>query len=356
MEGDGHLGSVMLAINRLEAGGGTETHIFTLAKQLQRLKYTVGVFTSGGPWVSFFRQKGIRVYVCRTFNPGTLVSLMRDKNYRILHVHDSEGFKLASALTKTSKIPIIMTVHGLYVAPQVIRACAKTSKSIIAVSSEVERYVRYYCGVPIDKIHTVLNGISMNTFKSLNFQTARTKFHVSENSFSIGYAGRFTLEKANISRRICNIVQNFANNEKHTQVLVAGRNSKQYAGKHNVTALGHVKDMPSFYNACSVVVGTGRVAIEALSCNVPTIAVGSAGFIGLISSHNLDAAIQTNFGDHRRFGTLWYDEVLANDLKRMQQDIDGIRRETEKINQQIRVQFAAARMVQTIHAIYRVWT
>lgn len=63
------------------------------------------------------------------------------------------------------------------------------------------------------------------------------------------------------------------------------------------THLGHQKDLEAVYSTVDVVIGAGRVAIEALWKGVRVFAVGEAGTPGWIDNTNFSAAMQSNFGD-----------------------------------------------------------
>jgi glycosyltransferase involved in cell wall biosynthesis len=56
--------------------------------------------------------------------------------------------------------------------------------------------------------------------------------------------------------------------------------------------------MATVYKNADCVVGTGRVALEAMACKRPVVAVGCEGFFGVVNSLNLDEAWACYFGDH----------------------------------------------------------
>lgn len=55
------------------------------------------------------------------------------------------------------------------------------------------------------------------------------------------------------------------------------------------------------YYAADVIVGTGRVALEAMACAKPVVAAGVAGYCGVVKPQNIDKVIQCHFGDHGAF-------------------------------------------------------
>lgn len=128
----------------LHQGGGTESHVLTLAKRLLRQGYHVGVYTSGGGWVEHFRSNGVQIHVCE-YNIHSLEHVIRQYAYRIVHAHEPAGYTLVRKLKLKKQIPTVLTVHGPYVQPKTMFKAAQSADAIIAVSRECKRYVREVC-------------------------------------------------------------------------------------------------------------------------------------------------------------------------------------------------------------------
>lgn len=60
---------------------------------------------------------------------------------------------------------------------------------------------------------------------------------------------------------------------------------------------GFQKDLSPYYRKADVVVGAGRVALEAMALSKPVVAVGERLYVGPLLSKNLEAAKHSNFGD-----------------------------------------------------------
>ncbi|NIY92968.1 polysaccharide deacetylase family protein, partial [Vibrio diazotrophicus] len=59
----------------------------------------------------------------------------------------------------------------------------------------------------------------------------------------------------------------------------------------------YTNDVQQVMAESDLVIGAGRVAMEALLCGRPTLAIGEANCIGIVDSSNVDQAMATNFGD-----------------------------------------------------------
>jgi teichuronic acid biosynthesis glycosyltransferase TuaC len=71
----------------------------------------------------------------------------------------------------------------------------RKAKSIIAVSSQIKRFlVTKYSFFP-DKVEILNNGVDLNRFKPVEKSIARENWRISENKFIIGYVGSFTQKK-----------------------------------------------------------------------------------------------------------------------------------------------------------------
>ncbi len=64
-----------------------------------------------------------------------------------------------------------------------------------------------------------------------------------------------------------------------------------------ITFLGHQKNLKFFYQKATVVVGAGRVALEAMALNKPVIAIGEKIYVGPLLPEKIELAKETNFGD-----------------------------------------------------------
>lgn len=340
--------------------GGTETHILTLAKALLADGHKVGVFTAGGAFTKQFLKQGVVVHERRSFRGGatdaaraSLQKVVARGRYTVVHAHDSAGFRLlARTPLRASKV---ITVHGTYVNRRDVRLAGKVARKVMAVSPAVKSYLVSSCGIPKSRIHLVPNGVSIAVFRPGRDISLRRRFGIPDEARVIGYAGRFTLQKRFVGIRTCRMLASYAARHKNVHVLVAGRMSltalKSISGSR-VHVLGTVYDMARFYRNCDAVVGTGRVALEAMACEVPTIAIGEAGFAGRVTERNLNHAWHGNFGDHgvhhpwsapRLFSAL--DEALGASAKS--------RASTLRIRRLVAHNFSNHRMVERTRHAYQ---
>ena len=64
-----------------------------------------------------------------------------------------------------------------------------------------------------------------------------------------------------------------------------------------VEVVGFTNDVPGWLARTTLVIGAGRVAIEALGAGRPVLALGEASYAGLVTEATFEAAAASNFGD-----------------------------------------------------------
>ncbi|MCL6516403.1 glycosyltransferase [Alicyclobacillus sp.] len=332
---------ILHVIHRLWPGGGTETHVLTLARTLAAQGNTVSVFTAGGPWTAHLRRLEIPV-VTGPWRISALRQTIRALGADVVHVHDTPGYRLAAALGGTTRV--IVTVHGLYAQPAALRRVARRAHAVIAVSPAAGRYA-VGVGVHPGKVVVIPNGVPPCRAGAVRRSKGR---------FVIGYAGRFTLGKRALGLRVIRAAARFAARHQDVTVLVAGHGSPSAVTRYpGVRVLGHLDDLALFYRSCDLVIGTGRVAMEAIRCGVPVLAIGMGGYLGLITRRNFRRALRTNFGDHAVPRIPWTAARLHDDLGRCRAHLDDLRREAQHLRRIAGGAISSATMARRTLRLYR---
>lgn len=312
------LKSVLIMIKNLRSGGGTETYVLTLAQSLKKQGYRVGIYTSGGTWLDFFRKKGMRIHVAPSYKNSQELLKKVLKLYQVLHANDQFSISLLDTLRPLPS-RVVVTIHGKYFKPAAIRKSSAIAKAIIAVSPTIYNYA-VRCGAKPAKLHLIPNGIAIQSFRPKGTKSLRKKYKFPSGAFVIGYAGRFTSEKLPLGQRISRILRSYKAGRPNTRVMIAGRLSKKYVKENGrFIVAGLISNMSDFYRSCDVVVGTGRVALEAIACGKPVLAVGCSGYVGPVTVKNFNYAWRRNFGDHQEKRVKWTAGQLINDMNKILQ-------------------------------------
>lgn len=142
----------------------------------------------------------------------------------------------------------------------------KDANLVIPISSRLAKFAEE-CGVKKDKITEVIPiGVDTRHFRPMAVER--------EDSFTVGYAGRISLEKG-ISRLV-----EVAKELSSVRFLVAGKEEMKVDFPTNMRYKGEIPfdGMPYFYNQCDLVIlpsfteGLPSVILEAYACEKPILA------------------------------------------------------------------------------------
>ncbi|SMN01186.1 Polysaccharide deacetylase [uncultured Candidatus Thioglobus sp.] len=84
---------------------------------------------------------------------------------------------------------------------------------------------------------------------------------------------------------------------------------------NNIEFYGFVDDVSGVIKRSNLIIGAGRVAIEALQLNTPILAIGEKQYMGILDSTNIELAQVSNFGDCALDEMHDFDKI-SNDIKR----------------------------------------
>ncbi|RIV17757.1 glycosyltransferase [Alicyclobacillaceae bacterium I2511] len=296
---------ILFVVHRMGLGG-TETHLLALADAFIRRGHPVGVFCAGGPFLSEFQRRRVTLHISPPFeqpNQAALRSLRQlvdNQQYQVVHGHDSAAFRLLARANLPRWVRLGVTVHGTYANASALRQVSKVAHWLIAVSPQVRLYLLHQ-GIPAQKVHLIGNGVPMQVYHPGMDHTFRPRWNLPKDGFVVGYAGRFTLAKAKVGQRVVETLTRHARELPNLYILVAGPGSRQHlrpGAAANLRLCGALFPMAAYYRACDLVIGTGRVAIEAMASGKPVLALGESRYHGLLTVQNFAAARFTNFGDH----------------------------------------------------------
>ncbi len=332
---------VLMNVYKLNIGG-TEGYILTLARALKGFGVQVGIATTGGPLVASSKKMGIPVHLIgnsKTVNsrqngrlglrvPSTLSAIVSKERYQLVHAHDSESFRNIVSLTRLRKIPTVITIHGNYHQKAALSAAAKQARHIISVSPNLAGILRKY-KLPLSKISAIPNGIETTIFRPTNKQKQwRKSFGLPQDAKVLVHVGRFSRDKFPIARMAIMAAERVAKQNRRFLAIFVGPGPYRYElqklasqanrrlGRNAIQVRPPLLQINPIYYAADVVLGTGRVALEAMACGKPVIAAGVAGYLGIITPATIDYAIKSHFGDHSA--------RLKSNAVKMSQDIQHL--------------------------------
>ncbi|GMA58950.1 hypothetical protein GCM10025858_34530 [Alicyclobacillus sacchari] len=268
--------------------GGTETHVLSIAKMLLRLHVNVVVAASDGPLLA--RVRDLHIPNVRLPKPAwstltvpadsyrqetmsILRGVMTQEHVDLVHAHQLPSGLAALAVAQERGIPFVYTVHGTYEDPEQLAPILSGAAGIVVVSPPLEALLRSWGYEPI----IIPNGVDLDEFHPLDASGLRSTFGLPDDAFIWLYTGRIAWEKAQIAKTFLLAAVGVRKIFRNVHALVVGSGARQvelerFAAKFNarkhqpwIHVLGGYDEMNKLYCLADAVVGTGRVALEAMA-------------------------------------------------------------------------------------------
>ncbi|MGE7760130.1 glycosyltransferase [Peribacillus sp. NPDC097895] len=335
---------VLMVLDTMDVSG-TETHVLSLVKELQSRGIYTAVLTGNGSMISRLRETGCTIHEMNfpatlTLKPETeslllkgLVDLIRQERITLVHGHQITSGHISAKAAKISNIPFVFTLHGTYFPDWEIRSVLQFTDAAIAVSEPVKKYIQPFFP---KNISVIANGIDITDFSPSPSLELRKKMNIPLNAKVIVYCSRITRHKAKICMLLIKACRDLKLNDiSNLHVIIVGDGSQLKDIKNMAASIqssckeefihftGEQKNVRDYYAFADYVVGTGRVALEAMACEKPIISCGNHGYFGTVDGNNFQQAWECYFGDHAAKQTC-NQAILYQDLRNLHQSNTGV--------------------------------
>jgi glycosyltransferase involved in cell wall biosynthesis len=299
--------------------GGSETHALSLIRSLRRAGIRWSYAGCNGPLYEAFAKEACSIHAVN-LSPWALMQestresaelklkrIMITRQINVVHVHQTPSGTVAAAVARKCGIPVVFTVHGMYYSTDQLRLTADNSDVVIAVSKPVQAYLSAH------DINSVLvpNGVDPSVFYPVTASELRSSLGIPGEAIVIVYASRLAWDKAIVCSLLMKSIRAMHfEGALDVRLVVAGDGSQsdeirkqadaieRDSGTKLVHIVGNQGTMRNYYALGDIVVGTGRVALEAMSCGKPVLAVGNHGYFGPVVPDRYEGAWACYFGDH----------------------------------------------------------
>lgn len=237
----------------------------------------------------FFKLRFNKRSIPRRFwHVAYLIWLIKKYKIQLVHAHSRASGWSSYVACKLTGTPMITTVHGRQPVHASRKAFHALGHTAVAVCEDIRQQLIDSLGVQPDMIQVIRNGIETS-----QFQPTTPPNH---DKPRIIIVGRLTGPKGDVCYRLLDEVIDL--NQYQVQVISGSTVSNRFEKfQSTVEFVGYANDIPARMQQADLVIGAGRVAMESLLCGRPTLAIGEAKAIGLISEKNLESALASNFGD-----------------------------------------------------------
>jgi glycosyltransferase involved in cell wall biosynthesis len=256
-----------------------------------------------GPWAQSMASRA-RVITDDFTDIDALADRVRNEPFELIHAHPGKARMLAFALTAARRVPLVVTYHGPR--PETLTAADPLVDIAVVVSDFTRRYVIRKTDVEPGKLWVIPNAIDTDSFHP----PAQRK--PSSGPPSILIATRLDPDKEfvtsilseclhlaaadaqwhGVNWRIC------GDGEARDSIQSACEYLNAKVGRQASTLLGWCtpEQLAAEMRSADVVMAPGRSALEGIASGVPTVALGSKGYVGFLAGEGLLTGLDCNFG------------------------------------------------------------
>lgn len=365
---------ILLVIDALYIGG-TETHVLGLAKELIKNNIFVAIAAQkNGSLVNSFEELQCPIY--HIDFPKT-ISLSKNhelelvqkieqiidfENISHIHIHQTPSGYLAGQAANNKGIATVLTIHGTYYPNHEIEELFKLADAVICVSPPLCNYAKTF---NIENPYLVPNGIDLEYYPgNSSSEEIRNDLKIPKDSIVLLYASRIAWAKAHVCSiflRACkdlklNLFPNLhviivGGGDKLDDIKFLSRKIEETCNDTFIHVVGEQKNLNAFYGAADCIVGTGRVALEAMASEKQIIAIGNHGYFGIVNNDNLEEAWNHYFGDHGSIVPCSR-HIVRDDLTKLLTDQEQLKLNGKKSREIIKEKFNIQTVTQEILKIY----
>ena len=273
---------------------------------------------------------GNRRFGQRLRNLRLIRRLVQAEGIDVVHAHSRAASWVSHFALRGLPVPLVSTVHG--------RQHLHTSRAlvdvygdrVVAICGNLRAHLVAEVGMAPAKIVEIPNSVAFGSLLSDHLPGALHPQSTGEHAvLRLAFIGRFNGGKGERAAALLQqVFPSLLRELPQLRVALIGGEMEQLpgAGKaalaqlqaqygERLEVVGFTHDVAGWLARTALVVGAGRVAIEALGAGRPVLALGEACYEGLITETTLAAAVASNFGDiSARFGSSAVDfgAVLAD--------------------------------------------
>ncbi|GAA4027043.1 polysaccharide deacetylase family protein [Hymenobacter glaciei] len=264
-----------------------------------------------------------RSYRQRLRNARIIRRVVKNEQIDVVHCHSRAASWVSYFALRGLKVPLVSTVHGRQHLHTSTSLLDVYGDKVIAICDNLREHLITEVKMAAAKIAAIPNGIAFgNEQLSMKNEESAGTLADDNSSFLIphsllseplrlAFIGRFNGGKG---ERVADLLEQvfpalLAEFPTLELAFIGGEwDSLPARGKQAFAALqeeygsainlvGFTHDVPGWLARTTLVIGAGRVAIEAIGAGRPVLALGEASYEGLVTEEAFAAAAASNFGD-----------------------------------------------------------
>ena len=217
-----------------------------------------------------------------------LRNFIRKQNIQVVHTHSRAAAKMAYWALLFSGTAQVSTVHGVQHISFSKKLHNQYGEFIFAVCENIKTHLIRDFSYADRRIKVIPNPVNPGDFYFVPREIRSTR--------KIAIVGRTTGPKRERTKLVVQALQN----ENYEITLIGGALADLQLSPASPTSIKelNISGLNSdIYAGFDLIIGAGRVCMEALITGVPVIAFGEAKYLGRITPENFFVALASNFGD-----------------------------------------------------------
>ncbi|MFA6439236.1 MAG: glycosyltransferase [Bacteriovoracaceae bacterium] len=247
---------------------------------------------------------GKRDIAQRKKNIAFLKQFINSHQIDVVHAHSRAASWVCYFATRIGDVPLVSSIHGRQHLHFSSKLFSIYGEKRVAVCKSIYDHLNRDLKYPLDTLALVHNGIDLTKWELKPHRPPQREKKI------VSFVGRLSGFKGDtlliiVEQVFPKIYETYRNVEFH---IIGGMNEKskiipaihainRKVGTDFIIAKGFSKDVEKIYRESDLIVGSGRVAMEALACGSPVVSIGESNFVGIISEETAKEALVTNFGD-----------------------------------------------------------
>jgi peptidoglycan/xylan/chitin deacetylase (PgdA/CDA1 family) len=296
---------------------GAEVHVAALVKEMAKHGHRSFIVsdTLSVPMQATYMSRpiGQRSYLQRFLNIVWLYRFVRKHSIQVIHAHSRAASWVSFFAARLTGTAFVSTIHGRQHVHLSSGLFSIYGRHVIAVCESIKEHLASDLKLKPQEITVIPNGLELGWWNLKKADTSKEGlFGVPQHTKVLLFAGRLSGLKGDVVRFLLSkVVPSLCERQDCIFAIVGGASLprdiaqtiaavNQTLGRKTAMWIASQRDVAVYVAEADAIIGSGRVAMEALAMQKPLVSFGESDYLGLITKENFCQATKTNFGDGGR--------------------------------------------------------
>jgi len=259
------------------------------------------------------RPIGQRSYLQRFLNIAWLCRFVRKQRIQVIHAHSRAASWVSFFAARLTGTAFVSTIHGRQHVHLSSRLFSVYGRHVIAVCESIQEHLASDLKLKPQDITVIPNGLELGWWNLKKADTSKEGlFGVPQRTKVLLFVGRLSGLKGDVVRFLLSkAVPSLCERQDCIFAILGGASLprdiaqtiaavNQTLGRKTAMWIASQRNVAVYVAEADAIIGSGRVAMEALAMQKPLVSFGESDYLGLITKENFCQATKTNFGDAGR--------------------------------------------------------